>query len=57
MIESEYPIPPNNPQMDSAGGVVAFVLFISFILLVVAVAADKEHQKEQHQALEEVIYE
>ena len=57
MLESEYPIPPNNPKMDSAGGLVAFMLFISFILLWVIIEADKGHQKEQHQVFEEVIYE
>jgi hypothetical protein len=51
-LESEYPIPPYNPEADRHGGAAAFMLFISFILLWVIIEADKGHQKEHHQVLE-----
>lgn len=51
-LESEYPIPPYNPEADRHGAVVAFMLFVSFILFWGIIEADKRHQKEHHQVLE-----
>ena len=51
-LESEYPIPPPNPEAERHGDIAAFMLFISFILFWVIIEADKGHQKEHHQVLE-----